>query len=58
MTVTVTGIRWETDEEDVVLPDSVTMDVPDGTDDDEIIDKLSDKYGWLVAGIDGIGRTG
>lgn len=32
MLVKVSGIHWE----DADLPDSVTMDVPDGTDDDEI----------------------
>lgn len=54
MLVKVSGIHWETDGRDIDLPDSVTMDVPDGTDDDEIIDKLSDEYGWLVSGVDNI----
>lgn len=51
MLVKVSGIHWETDGEDVELPDSVKMYVPDGTDFDEIIDKLSDEYGWLVNGV-------
>jgi hypothetical protein len=39
-------IKWETDGEVVDLPSVV--DVPDGLDDDEIADYLSDTYGWLL----------
>lgn len=42
----VTNIKWETDGYDVQLPNEV--EVPDGLDDDEIADCLSDGYGWLV----------
>ena len=41
-------IIWVTDGEVVDLPSVV--DAPDGLDDDEIADYLSDTYGWLVDG--------
>jgi hypothetical protein len=52
-------IDWETDGEEVDLPDSVTIDIAelDAFDledeeqiNDAICDHLSDTYGWLVAG--------
>lgn len=42
----VSRIKWETDGEDVALPTEV--EVPDGLEDEEIADYLSDTYGWLV----------
>ena len=42
----VSRIKWETDGNDVQLPNEV--EVPDGLDDDEVADYLSDTYGWLV----------
>ena len=42
----VSRIKWETDGNDVQLPKEV--EVPDGLDDDEVTDYLSDTYGWLV----------
>ena len=46
-----TDIVWDTDGDDVTLPDSmeVTVDVEDGDDLDEILaDALSDETGWCV----------
>ena len=47
-TMRVFDIIWVTDGEVVDLPSVV--DAPDGLDDDEIADYLSDTYGWLVYG--------
>jgi len=46
--ITITGIDWETDGEDVDLP--TTMEVPADLENDEIADYLSDQMGWLVNG--------
>ena len=46
--ITITGIDWETDGEDVDLP--TTMEVPADLEEDEIADYLSDQKGWLVNG--------
>ncbi len=46
--ITITGIDWETDGEDVDLP--TTMEVPADLENDEIADYLSDQIGWLVNG--------
>lgn len=46
--ITITGIDWETDGEDVDLPTS--MEVPADLESDEIADYLSDQMGWLVNG--------
>jgi hypothetical protein len=51
MKVIVKGIDWETDGEDVDLPSSVTMEVADDVAEDDIIDQMSDEYGWLVNGV-------
>lgn len=48
MKVTVQGIEWETDGEDVDLPSCVTMVVADDATDDDIIEEISDEYGWLI----------
>lgn len=56
MKVEVQGIDWETDGEDIDLPSSVTMEVADDVTDDDIIDQLSDEYGWLVNGVQRIVR--
>jgi hypothetical protein len=42
----VSDIKWETDGEVVDLPTEVEVD--DDLDEDEIVDYLSDEYGWLV----------
>lgn len=48
------GIEWETDGEDVTLPDEVLVRITDEEDcSPESIDEclaswLSDEYGWLV----------
>jgi hypothetical protein len=42
----VSRIKWETDDYEPELPNEV--EVPDGLDDDEVADYLSDTYGWLV----------
>ena len=45
----VTDIKWVTDGYDIVdLPKEV--EVPNGMDDDEIADYLSDTYGFLMEG--------
>ena len=44
----VTDIKWVTDGYDVALPTEV--EVPNGMDDDEIADYLSDTYGFLMEG--------
>jgi hypothetical protein len=46
--ITITGIDWETDGEDIDLP--TTMKVPADLEEDEIADYLSDQKGWLVNG--------
>lgn len=48
MKVTVQGIDWDTDGEDVNLPHSVTMEVADDATDDDIIEEVSDDCGWLI----------
>lgn len=42
----VTNIIWETDGEDVELPNE--MEIPSSVDEEEIADYLSDETGWLV----------
>ena len=43
----VTGIIWDTDGEDIDgLPEEVN--IPDGIEEDDIADYLSDEYGWCV----------
>lgn len=46
ISVEITNIEWETDNEDVDLPTKVTLDINDPTTD--IADALSDEYGFLV----------
>lgn len=43
-------IDWDIDHDDLdlVLDLPVEVDVPDGTDIDDIADMLSDEYGWCV----------
>lgn len=59
ITFIVTDIEWDTDEEDVDLPDNVEViasydDFCDINDDVEVgdflVDCLSDTYGWCVMG--------
>ena len=40
------NINWETDGNDVDLPDEVKL--PEDINKDDVADYLSDKYGWLV----------
>jgi len=40
------SVKWETDGAQVDLPEEV--DIPEGIEEDEIADWLSDEYGWLV----------
>ena len=42
-------IDWDTDGEDVELPQIVDIEVED---EDEIADALSDKYGWCICWLD------
>lgn len=47
------NIAWETDGEDVKLPNTVFLPAHiDGDDDVAVADYLSDTYGWLVSGYD------
>ena len=57
--IKVCEIEWQTDGEEVDLPDSVTIDIAeldvfeledDGQINDAICDHLSDTYGYLVEG--------
>lgn len=49
------GIRWDTNGEDVMLPESMTLmlDDPLSTEEDAI-DKATDMYGFLIFGCDSI----
>lgn len=44
----VTDIDWETDGEHVDLPVDCDIAAPD---EDEAVNRLSDKYGWLIRGV-------
>lgn len=49
MQVYVNNIKWDTDGEDVNLPNEITIDIDDDADPQyEIADYLSDEYGWCV----------
>jgi len=61
--IRVTGIEWDTEHYYVDLPTNVTIDADelnlyndeisnDSPLSDEIVDYLSDKYGWLVKAFD------
>lgn len=41
-------INWETDGKNIELPDEVEIPKHIGTEDVDITDYLSNKYGWLV----------
>ena len=56
MEVEIDGIVWCTDGEDVDLPVRVSIEVDPDDDDDDIIDRLSDEYGWLVESVGSIKR--
>ena len=45
MKFNVTDIHWETDGENVYLPKTAVVDAED---EDEVLDILSDEYGWLI----------
>lgn len=49
MKAKVTGIEWDTDGEDVELPSDVTIEVENGLSDDEIVDRVTDLYGWCIS---------
>ena len=49
MVAKVTGIDWDTDGEEVDLPDSVTVEVDDDSTDEDIVNAASDDQGWLIA---------
>ena len=40
------NIKWETDGEDVNLPNEV--EIPEEVDEEGVSDFLSDEYGWLI----------
>ena len=46
---TVTDIVWDTDGENVNLPD--TVDVPAIIEDEAVADYLSDIYGWCISSL-------
>ena len=56
MKAVVSGIEWETDGEDVQLPVDVTIDVLEDMNDDEIVNEISDEYGYLIKGMVSIKR--
>ncbi len=45
MKIKITNIDWDTDKHNVDLPQQVELEVDH---EDEIADKLSDKYGWCI----------
>ncbi len=45
MKIKITNIDWDTDEHNVDLPQQVELEVDH---EDEIVDKLSDEYGWCI----------
>lgn len=49
MKAKVIGIEWDTDGEDVELPSDVTIEVENGLSDDEIVDRVTDLYGWCIS---------
>tara|TARA_Y100000310_G_scaffold287389_1_gene312247 strand:+ start:1709 stop:1942 length:234 start_codon:yes stop_codon:yes gene_type:complete len=65
--IKVCEIDWETDGEEIDLPDSVTIDIEELDNycdletesqvSDAICDYLSDTYGWLVSGYTRVERT-
>lgn len=57
MKVWVKGIEWDTDGEDVDLPSDVTIEVEDGLSDDDVVDRVSDKYGWCISSVCKVERT-
>jgi|TARA_B100000287_G_C20365389_1_gene675560 hypothetical protein len=54
MRIKTTNIDWDTDNEQVDLPQVVELEI-DGDNDEEgpyeIADKLSDEYGWCIRGL-------
>lgn len=50
-------IDWDTDGENVDLPDAVEVEVDDNADDEDIINQVSDDYGWCINGVGGIDRS-
>lgn len=58
MKAVVSGIEWKTDGEDIHLPDIVTIDVDAEDTDDDIVNKVSDEYGWLISLVGSISRKG
>ena len=56
--VTVSGIEWDTDGEDVSLPESmtVTVNVAEGFEEvteTKVVDACSDETGWLISKVSG-----
>ena len=49
MKAKVIGIEWDPDGEDVELPPDVTIEVDEGLSDDDIVDKVTDLYGWCIS---------
>ena len=48
MKIKTTKINWDTDGREIDLPQQVVLEVQDEA---EIVDKLSDQYGWCVHGL-------
>jgi len=57
ITCIVSGIEWDTDGEEVDLPSEVSIEVEDDDSDDDILDKVSDEYGWLIISVEDIKRV-
>ena len=48
----VCDIIWDTDDDEVDLPEAVDIPKSEVEDEDGLADWLSDKYGWLVESLD------
>lgn len=56
MKVRVSGIEWDTDGEDVDLPSDVTIEVDEDMSDEDVVNKVSDKYGWCISSVCSVKR--
>lgn len=55
MKIRCTNIKWDTDGEDISLPETLVLsDVKthNGDLEETITDRLSDNYGWLVSSLE------
>ena len=57
MKAVVSGIEWDTDGEEVDLPSKVSIEVENDDSDDDIVNKVSDEYGWLITSVENVKRV-